>query len=399
MESIEIRSASAACDEQESMCGAAGLGAPDTTFLRGLLSGIRCGVVAVDRQGLLVLINRHGCEILGFELSPPTGTPIESALADHPNLVRVLGDAFTLATLPNRAELDLGPRRREGTRIGFTVSHVKGDDGECAGAAIFFKDLTRIERSEEQKRLKDRLAALGAMAARLAHEVRNPLASIEVTCGLLRRRLAGDEAGLELANRITDEVRRLNATVTSSLEFVKPLASNFRPGELLPLLEQSILVAEGRHAAPSASIRMVRTCELPTFRMDPDQLRQVFENLLINAVEAAGESGTVEVDIGRVPAPAGASDQDPWGEFDELVVVRIDDDGPGIPDEVKERIFHPFFTTKRQGSGIGLSTVKKVVDSHSGLIDVDRSPLGGARFTVRIPMIFEKNRDIEGQQQ
>jgi signal transduction histidine kinase len=125
----------------------------------------------------------------------------------------------------------------------------------------------------------------------------------------------------------------------------------------------------------------------------------VFENLLINAAEAAGESGTVEVDIERVPAPAGASDQDPWGEFDELVVVRIGDDGPGIPDEVKERIFHPFFTTKSQGSGVGLSTVKKTVDSHGGLIDVDRSPLGGARFTVRFPMIFEKTGDVEGQQQ
>jgi signal transduction histidine kinase len=399
VESMEVRNACVARDEQESIQAAEGLSAPGTTFLRGLLSGIRCGVMAIDRRGSLVLINRHGCEILGFEQSPPAGTPIELALADHPNLVRVLGEAFDLATLPNRAELDLGPKRREGTRIGFTVSHVQGDDGECAGAAIFFKDLTRIERSEEQKRLKDRLAALGAMAARLAHEVRNPLASIEVTCGLLRRRLAGEEPGRELVNRITDEVRRLNATVTSSLEFVKPVASNFHPGELLPLLERSILVAEGRRACTGASIRMTRSCEVPPFRMDPDQLSQVFENLLINATEAAGESGTVEVGIERVPAPASAGDQDAWGEFDELVVVRVADDGPGISDEVKERIFHPFFTTKSQGSGVGLSTVKKIVDSHGGLIDVDRSALGGARFTVRIPMIFEKTVNVEGQQQ
>jgi len=400
VESMEIHSAPAACDEQESIRRAEGQSGPDTTFLRGLLSGIRCGVVAVDRGGSLVLINRHGCEILGIEESPPAGTPITLALADHPNLVRVLGEAFDLATLPNRAELDLGPKRREGTRIGFTVSHVRDDAGECAGAAMFFKDLTRIERSEEQKRLKDRLAALGAMAARLAHEVRNPLASIEVTCGLLRRRMPDDEAGREWVEKISDEVRRLNTTVTSSLEFVKPVASNFHPGELVPLLEQSIQVAEDRSAAAGASIRLARNCDVPPFRMDPDQLRQVFENLLINAAEAAGENGTVEVDIERVPAPAGASDQDAWGEFDELVVVRIGDDGPGIPDDVKERIFHPFFTTKQHGSGVGLSTVKKIVDSHGGLIDVDRSSLGGARFTVRLPMIFEnKPLRVEGQQQ
>jgi signal transduction histidine kinase len=383
--SIAIRSAPVALDEQ----GALRPGAvPDTAFLRGLLAGIRCGVLAIDRRGDLVVINNHGCEILGFDQSPRAGTPVDVALADHPNLVRVLADAFTLANLPSRAELDLGPRRREGTRIGFTVSHVPGDDGECAGAAVFFKDLTRIERSEEQERLKDRLAALGEMAARLAHEVRNPLASIEVTCGLLRRRLSNDEAGRDLIDKITEEVRRLNGTVTSSLEFVKPVASSFKAGELIPILDQSILVAQRHLGAEGLTIRVKRRCEIPPFRMDPDQLRQVFQNLLINAAEATGESGAVEIDIERVPAPAGASDQDPWSECDELVVVRVSDDGPGIPHETKERIFHPFFTTKRQGSGVGLSTVKKIVDNHGGLVDVDRGALGGARFTVRLPMMF-----------
>jgi signal transduction histidine kinase len=367
--------------------------------LRGLLAGIRCGVVACDRRRNLVLINRHGCEILGFEHPPEAGTPIEVALADHPNLAQVMADAFTLANPPNRAELDLGPTRRQGTRIGFTVSHVPGAGGDRAGVAIFFKDLTRIERSEEKERLKDRLAALGEMAARLAHEVRNPLASIQVTCGLLRRRLGHDASGRDLLDKIIAEVRRLNGTVTSSLEFVKPIASNFTPGELLPLLEQSILVAETRHENSGTAIRLGRACALPPFRMDADQLRQVFENLLINAVEAAGASGTVVVDVERVPAPSGGVDQDPWGEFDELVVVRVDDSGPGIPDDVRERIFHPFFTTKNQGSGVGLSTVKKIVDSHGGLIDVDRGSLGGARFTVRLPMITENETNVEGQQQ
>ena len=364
---------------------------PDMAFLRGLLGGIRCGVLVVDRHGALILINRHGCEILGFPEAPGTGVRFEQALADHPRLVRVLRDAFTLATLPNRAELDLGPHRREGTRIGFTVSAIPNESGECAGAAIFFKDLTRIERCEEQERLKDRLAALGEMAARLAHEIRNPLASIEVTCGLLRRRLADDNAGRNLLDNITAEVRRLNGTVSSSLEFVKPVASTFKAGSLLPLLEDSILIARRHRGCAGVAISLRRACDLPAFRMDPDQLRQVFENLLINAAEAAGESGCVVVEVERVPAPAAAGEADPWAECDELVVVRVSDDGPGISRDVKERIFHPFFTTKNQGSGVGLSTVKKIVDSHDGLIDVDRASLGGARFTVRLPMVSAKH--------
>jgi PAS domain S-box-containing protein len=392
VQSTQIRSENVASETN-------GTHGPDTTFLRGLLAGIRCGVLAIDRQGRLVLINRHGSEILGLPEAPAVGTAIDHALADHPRLAQVMIDALTMANPPNRAELDLGPHRREGTRIGFTVSHVPGEDGECAGTAIFFKDLTRIERTEEQERLKDRLAALGEMAARLAHEVRNPLASIQVTCGLLRRRLGDDAAARELLDKIIAEVRRLNGTVTSSLEFVKPVASSFSVGALLPLIEESILVASRRQTGTGLAIRLQRTCELPPFRMDADQLRQVFENLLINAADAAGGAGTVEIDIERVPAPGGASDQDSWGEFDELVVVRVGDSGPGIPDDVKERIFHPFFTTKNQGSGVGLSTVKKIVDSHGGLIDVDRASLGGARFTVRLPMITHDRIHVEGQQQ
>jgi signal transduction histidine kinase len=319
----------------------------------------------------------------------------------------MLGEAFTVTELPNRAELDLGPALREGTRIGFTVSHIPGIDGESVGAAVFFKDLTRIEHREEKERLRDRLAALGEMAARLAHEVRNPLASIEVTCGLLRRRFADDESARELIDKIRAEVQRLNGTVTSSLEFVKPASSNFGSAELQPLIDEAMTVARDRHDRPEVEIRIGKRVDLPVLRADRDQLRQVFENLVLNAAEAVGDSGQVVIDVERVAAPktVSASYDEPLrsddlvtSEFDEFIVVRVSDDGPGIPEQARGRIFHPFFTTKRQGSGVGLSTVKKIVDSHGGLIDVDRSTLGGARFTVRLPLISATLESLEGQQ-
>ena len=381
---MAIRSAEVALEQHRSARSGVELGPQDNAFLRGLLGGVRCGVLAIDRDGTLVLLNLHGREILGFDAAPDPGTHFRDALATHPALVRVLSEAFEMATLPNRAELDLGPEDRPAGRIGYTVSHVPGADRDCSGAAVFFKDLTRIERAEEQERLKDRLAALGEMAARLAHEVRNPLASIEVTCGLLRRRLADDPQARELVDKVTAEVRRLNGTVTSSLEFVKPVASRMRRQSMLPLLEEAVLVASRRGGDEAASIRIERDCDLPPFRMDASQLRQVFENLLINATEAAGASGHVVVDVERTAARPSAEEAPV-----DWVVVRIADDGPGIPEEARERIFHPFFTTKRQGSGVGLSTVKKIVDSHGGLIDVDRSEMGGARFTVRLPMTID----------
>jgi signal transduction histidine kinase len=164
------------------------------------------------------------------------------------------------------------------------------------------------------------------------------------------------------------------------------------------LLEESILVA-GRHGAQTGTtIRVERACELPPFRMDPDQLRQIFENLLINATEAAGEDGNVAVEIERIVAADESDETDPGSDYDEFVVIHVCDDGPGIAPETSDRIFHPFFTTKPRGSGVGLSTVKRIVDNHGGLIDVDRGALGGARFTVRLPMILAKH-DHEVPQQ
>ena len=385
-----------------------GLAAEDTTFLRGLLGGIRCGVLAVDPAGELLLINQHACHILGYEEPPAPGTPINTAFEDHPQLLRMLEQSLEMVHLPNRAELDLGPQRREGTRIGFTVSHIPDQSGTPVGAAVFFKDLTRIEQREEKERLRDRLAALGEMAARLAHEVRNPLASIEVSCGLLRRRCAEDESARQLIDKITAEVRRLNETVTSSLEFVKPVASELATNAIEPLLHNAIEVARTRHGRDGVSIELQRCPEIPEFRFDATQLRQVFENLLLNAAEAVGEQGRVWIDVERTRAPQGCEagydeplrdhGSSPWDDADEYLVVRVSDDGPGIPTDAQSRIFHPFFTTKRQGSGVGLSTVKKIVDSHGGLIDVDRSTSGGARFTVRLPMISAKAVKTEGQQ-
>jgi signal transduction histidine kinase len=133
--------------------------------------------------------------------------------------------------------------------------------------------------------------------------------------------------------------------------------------------------------------------------MDAGQVRQVFENIFLNALEAMGESGTLSIEVSSAPAPAasmtpyrpgGASDGP--GRFDAYAVVRVVDSGPGIRPEHLERLFYPFFTTKPNGSGVGLSMAKKIVDSHRGLIDLDDAPGGGALFTVRLPMVLENRR-------
>lgn len=371
-------------------------------FVRGLVLGMRCGIVAVDRNGRLILINGPAREILELDPAPPSGLPIEQAFAAHPQLGRILAEAFTMRSLPNRAEIDLGFGSERRKTLGFTLSMVDDDHGEIVGAAMFFKDLTHVEHKEEQERLRDRLASLGQMAANLAHEIRNPLASIEVTCSLLKRRVPETDPGREMLDKINNEVRRLNRTITSSLEYVRPLKLAARVCALEPLLDEAVTVAVGRRGKPGIEVRRSANVPLPPFLMDRGQLRQVFENLFLNAMEAMGESGTLSVETSIQDAPdaastpylpGGARKIDPFSHFDHYAVVRVADTGPGISRENLDKLFYPFFTTKKHGSGVGLSMARKIVDSHRGLLDVETAEGEGAAFVVRLPMVLDEPED------
>jgi signal transduction histidine kinase len=197
-------------------------------------------------------------------------------------------------------------------------------------------------------------------------------------------------------------VRRLNRTITSSLEFVRPVSLNLAPGRLTPLLEEAINVAFERRGGPGIGIEQRLDDSLPPMMMDSVQLRQVFENLVLNALEAVGTVGTVTIESMMTSAPAASSipylrgkggTNDPWQHFDHFAVVRVSDTGPGIEDKNRNRIFYPFYTTKKQGSGVGLSMAKKIVNSHRGTIDIDRASGGGAVFTVRLPMALSPAED------
>jgi signal transduction histidine kinase len=338
------------------------------------------------------MINEVAREVLDLP-DVAVGTPLFGALDAHPRLCRALDDAFRMANLPNRAELELGGSA--GKRIGFTISLVQGEAGEPLGAAIFFKDLTQIEHEEEQERTKERLAALGQMAASLAHEIRNPLASIDVTCSLLKRRYVQDPQGRDLLSKIVAEVKRLDSTVGSSLEFVRPVYLKLEMAALGEVLDEAISIATERRGRPGIVVERAVDSTLPPFLMDRPLIRQVFENLILNALEAMGENGRVRISAEVLAAPSGASiPYRPAGEgpaespprVERFVVIRVADDGPGIDSADIDKIFYPLFTTKKQGSGIGLAVVRKIVDGHCGLIDVQSVPGQGAEFSVRLPM-------------
>src|SRR6476646_4725630 len=186
-------------------------------FYRDMVWNLRNGVVAVTRDGRVAVMNDIAYRVLGLTART---TDIGRHFGEVPDVIRILAGAFDISHLPNRAELRL---KNTGKVIGYTLSLVKDTRGRAVGATLFFKDLTRVEQLEERERLRDRLAALGEMAAAIAHEVKNPLAGIEVMAGLLKRRLTDKPDAQTILADIIKEAKMANAIVVEVLDFVRPI--------------------------------------------------------------------------------------------------------------------------------------------------------------------------------
>ena len=358
---------------------AAGPGVVPDGFYRDMVWNLRNGVVAITRDGRLAVMNEIAYRVLDLKPRPTDiGRHFSEVLRDIPDVVRIIAGAFELSHLPNRAELRL---KNTGKVIGYTLSLVKDTRGRDVGATLFFKDLTRVEQLEERERLRDRLAALGEMAAAIAHEVKNPLAGIEVMSGLLKRQLPDSPDAQTILADIIKEAKMANRMVQEVLAFVRPIRLQVEDTSVADVIRDAIAMAENHSLKGDVEVRVDVPEALRPIQGDPAQLRQIFTNFLTNAFEAMNGAGMVEITAG-----AQDGDEETGPEHGgPTVVITVADNGPGIPPEATDRIFSPFFTTKPQGSGLGLAIVRKIVDAHDGRIDVGKRPGGGAVFRVTLP--------------
>ena len=352
-------------------------GSLDDAFFRHIVSSMRNGVLAVTRDARLALINDEAYRIFG--VSPrrdDPGQPVASVLKDHPEVVRVLAGAFELHHLPNRAEMRLRP---SGRVIGYTLALVRNDAGGVVGAAMFFRDLTRVEQLEERERLRDRLAAVGQMAAVIAHEVKNPLAGIEVMAGLLRRKMPEASDAQAVLTDIISEAKMAASIVQEVLDFVRPIRLLVEHTSIEDAVRGALQLAETKERQGNVEVAIDVPGGLPQIQADQHQITQVFTNLLINAYEAMGGTGRVTVTVDRTRLEDG-------GDGREAVRAEVADTGPGMTREVAERVFEPFYTTKPQGSGLGLAIVRKIVDAHDGRIDLKTNPGEGTTIRIVLPV-------------
>jgi signal transduction histidine kinase len=254
--------------------------------------------------------------------------------------------------------------------VAITMSPMYDRSGEPAGTMAIVRDVTSLKEMESRLVEQERLAAVGELAAMVAHEVRNPLAGIRGGCEILLEGYREGDARNEIGNEVIRQVDRLNRMVQDLLLFARPRPMDPVPTDLHARLDRLLGMIREDPAHKEITLRRQYGSEVPIVRVDARQIEQVFLNLLLNACQAVGGRGEVTVSTGANVATA---------------EVSVLDSGPGVPRERIEQIFKPFFTTRSQGTGLGLAICKKIVEAHDGRIEVHSPPGGGARFTVILP--------------
>jgi|JI10StandDraft_1071094.scaffolds.fasta_scaffold00869_31 two-component system sensor histidine kinase PilS (NtrC family) len=330
---------------------------------RDIVRSLSSGLVTVGPDDRVLTINQTGAEILGPVAAGAIGEPVETVL---PGLAARLAGVGATATV-RRADLTL-PRQPPRT-VGISVSPLFDDGDHVIGRVINFQDLTELRRLEAIARRSERLATVGQLAAGIAHEIRNPLASISGSIELLSQSAPTSDDDRALMAIVLREIERLNGLITDLLEYANPRPRAVVDLDLAVVADDVIAVLrQDRTWGPLEFIVDVAR-PLPVAG-DAAQLRQVLWNLARNASEAAAAGG------GHVTV-RGAQD-------DAGVALAVTDDGPGVPPDRIAHIFDPFYTTKQKGTGLGLATSHAIVAEHGGTLDVDSVP-GRTTFTVRLP--------------
>jgi two-component system, NtrC family, sensor histidine kinase PilS len=351
-----------------------------------VLDNIRSGVVTMDAGGVLRYSNQAASALLGLDLAPMIGRSISAELGRAaPGLLIALERAIRTRTRTSRAEA-LVTLEDHQLQLGITVTYLRGEEADAIrSATAIFSDISDQKRLEDLHVRAGQLEAVSELAASLAHEIKNPLASIRSAVEQLGRMPAADEDTGALTRLVVRESDRLSRLLSEFLDFARVRVTRVTPLDLAALVKDTMnLVAAHPDRSQSTQLLFESDTTAQTIDGDSDLLHRAIFNLVLNAAQALGENGTV-----RVSLRAETTDTVPGGVLPESGAVRlvIEDDGPGMPADVRDRIFTPFFTTKPRGSGLGLPVVHRAIEAHRGVVLVDSSPGSGTRFTIILPRI------------
>lgn len=342
------------------------------TLSKNIVDSIASGVITTDLTGRITFVNRGGEEILGRPAAEILDRTVWEVLGQDQSLLETVSSEIS-SGMKTRLETLVTEDGGNPRVLGVTCSILKDQRSVLTGFIFAFQNLTEIKALEEEVRVKDRMAALGGMAAGMAHEIRNPLASISGSAQLLKKSIKPSVADAELFDIIVREGQRLDRIIHDFLLYARP--GRFKPedADLVPILRESLLlIRNGGEVGPGHRIMADLPDEGVSCRVDVNLIRQVFWNLAKNALRAMPEGGTL-----RVSASSSR---------DGMARVSFQDDGVGMTREEADAAFQPFRGKFDGGSGLGLAIVFRVVQEHGGRIQVRSEPGKGSHFTLLLPV-------------
>jgi PAS domain S-box-containing protein len=354
--------------------------------LGNILESLPVGVVATDIGGSITAVNRVAKTIIGRDGRELLGQRIND----------VMGIALTPenGAAPEASDT-ISYTRPDGETLRLSVScvHMPGEGGQQPGYVVNLQDVTQLKKLEEQSARRNRFTAMGEMAANIAHEIRNPLGSIELFASLVRKGLDGDDEKMAHLNHISSAVTSMNHIISNVLEYTKPRAVSLKELDLHGLLRELEGFFSFQCQQNGVTLALNLEAPDPWIRADREMLKQVFHNLLLNAVQAMPEGGRLTLatraravsaadlppQLNRAPAAEG-------GIFN-MLEVTVRDTGLGMPPEIQNKIFDPFFTTKSRGTGLGLAITHAIVEAHQATIAVESRVGLGTAMVLMFPLL------------
>jgi two-component system sensor histidine kinase HydH len=352
-------------------------------YLQQVIASMANGMISIDNHGKVTSFNEMALDLLGLKETEAKNIALKSIVDFQSS-----GINETLTEGATFVEKEIVFNRgAEKVPLALSVSPIPEDKKQHAGAVIILRDLTEIKRLQEKVRRSERLAAIGELAASVAHEVRNPLSSIRGFAQFLGHVLKDKPEEREYAEIMVKEVDRINNVVTNLLSFARPVKPDLVPTDLPTLLDHTVRLVEEDARLRKVNIRLSTSNGLKKIYVDGNQITQVMLNLILNALQAVESGGNIDVEARAIDS--------------SLLRLSVEDDGPGIPPGNANKIFDPFYTTREKGTGLGLAIVHMIVENHGGEINLVSPVPGkdkGCRITIHLPVSTDHSASQNGPQ-
>ncbi len=341
----------------------------DEEFIESILQNITGGLLTVDLEQNVTFFNRAAEKMLGRSAAEIVGKPMKTVFCLERGKFSWVTESLLTGQVFHQEETVMLKKTGERVRIGISTAPLRDRAGRIVGVLASFVDLSQVAKLREQKARRELLMSLGEMSAVVAHKVRNPLASIKLGMQLLRKDLAGpSDHTAQTVELIDQEVDKIERIIEELLNVVHPRDLNMTETDLKDVITRSLFAVSEEIAGKAVKVSQEYGADLPAVLADPAQFEQVFYSIFTNAIDAVTEGGKLAIRGSSGP--------------DGSVQVEIEDDGEGIPPENMSKIYDPFFTTKANGTGLGLCLARQIVEAHNASITASSRPGQGTLFVI-----------------